>query len=171
MINIIVGMTKNRVIGKDNSLPWHLPEDLKNFKALTENNTVIMGFKTFASLNFRPLPNRRNYILTNNVEKASIKYKGDVVFENCIDNLVLLPYIFEEVYVIGGEQTYKIFEPFYEKLYVNIIGNSYYCDTFFTVDLEQYKKTKMNTTFDNLQKLTFYEFSKIHENSLAESFL
>ncbi|MBT5343172.1 dihydrofolate reductase, partial [Candidatus Woesearchaeota archaeon] len=64
MINIIVGMTKNRVIGKDNSLPWHLPEDLKNFKALTENNIVIMGRKTWDSIpeKFRPLPNRNNII-------------------------------------------------------------------------------------------------------------
>jgi dihydrofolate reductase len=173
-MNAIVCMNSLNGIGKNGHIPWLSRIDMKYFKERTignGNNAVIMGFKTFASLNFRPLPNRRNYILTNNVEKASIKYKGDVVFENCIDNLVLLPYIFEEVYVIGGEQTYKIFEPFYEKLYVNIIGNSYYCDTFFTVDLEQYKKTKMNTTFDNLQKLTFYEFSKIHENSLAESFL
>ena len=58
-------MTKNRVIGKDNDLPWHLPEDFKYFKDTTVGKPIIMGRKTFESLNKKPLPNRVNIILTN----------------------------------------------------------------------------------------------------------
>ena len=63
MVTIIVAMTKNRTIGKNNQIPWHLSEDLKNFKRITTNNTVIMGRKTFDSIG-KPLPNRNNIVIS-----------------------------------------------------------------------------------------------------------
>ena len=65
-INIIAAMAKNRVIGRGNKLPWHIPQDLKHFKRLTskKNSAVVMGRNTWESLPIKPLPNRRNYILT-----------------------------------------------------------------------------------------------------------
>ena len=66
MLKIIVAIGKNREIGKDNKLLWHLPEDLKHFKNLTKNSTVIMGYNTYLSIG-RPLPNRKNIVLCDKV--------------------------------------------------------------------------------------------------------
>ena len=68
-INVIVAMTKSRVIGKDGTLPWHLSEDLKLFKAHTTGNIVIMGRKTFDSIG-RPLPNRRNIVVSKSIRDS-----------------------------------------------------------------------------------------------------
>ena len=63
MISLIVAMDQNRLIGKENDLPWRLPEDLKYFKRITTSHTIVMGRKTFESIG-RPLPNRENVVLT-----------------------------------------------------------------------------------------------------------
>ncbi|MGO1759464.1 MAG: dihydrofolate reductase, partial [Mammaliicoccus vitulinus] len=76
MKSIIVCHDQNRVIGLDNKMPWHLPSDLKRVKALTTGNTIVMGRKTIESLG-RPLPNRRNVVLTSN---RSFEHEGvDVI--------------------------------------------------------------------------------------------
>ena len=75
MFSIIVAIGKNREIGKKNKLLWHIPEDLKNFKAITIGKTVIMGRKTFESIG-KPLPNRKNIVLSKNGDKGLIKEKG-----------------------------------------------------------------------------------------------
>ena len=67
MISLIAAMDRNRLIGKDNDLPWHLPQDLKYFKEVTKGHAVIMGRKTFESIG-RPLPHRENIIVTSNKE-------------------------------------------------------------------------------------------------------
>ena len=75
MFSIIVAIGKNREIGKGNKLLWHIPEDLKNFKEITTGKTVIMGRKTFESIG-RPLPNRKNIVLSKNGDKESFEQKG-----------------------------------------------------------------------------------------------
>ena len=67
MIKIIAAMSKNRVIGHSNALIWHLPEDLKRFRLLTTDNTIVMGRKTYESIG-RPLPNRRSIIITRDTD-------------------------------------------------------------------------------------------------------
>jgi dihydrofolate reductase len=73
MITLIAAVARNGVIGKDNALPWHLPEDLKHFKQLTTGHTVIMGRKTWESLpeRFRPLPGRLNVVVTRNADYSA----------------------------------------------------------------------------------------------------
>lgn len=103
MRTIIVAMAKNNVIGIQNKLPWHLPEDLKHFKEKTLNQSVIMGRKTFESLpkNFRPLPKRQNIILTrqnlnfNNTETAHNLNEAFLKSKN-------------KIFILGGESIYKL---------------------------------------------------------------
>ena len=66
-ITIIVAYTNNLLIGKDNSIPWHISDDLKRFKKLTTGNVIIMGRKTFESLGSKPLPNRTNIVISSNL--------------------------------------------------------------------------------------------------------
>ncbi len=99
---IIVAMAKNRVIGKDNKLPWHLSEDLRRFKALTMGHPIVMGRKTFESIG-RPLPGRRNIVVSRNpklsIDGAEIAASLEDAIGRCAGA--------QAVFVIGGEQIYR----------------------------------------------------------------
>jgi len=125
MLSLIVGMTRNRVIGKNNSLPWHIPEDLKNFKEVTLNKTVVMGRKTFdsiVSMIGKPLPNRKNIVLSRSmqpqegVEVCSIQQILDLK---------------EDAFIIGGASIYKQFLPYVDRMYISWIKKDYEGDSLF----------------------------------------
>jgi dihydrofolate reductase len=129
-ISIICAMTKNRVIGNHGKIPWHLPEDLKNFKAITMGKPVIMGRKTFESiLQFlgKPLPGRTNIVLSKSTEFNNVSIAKD-----CQSALVLAaqenP---SEVFIIGGGKIYKEFLPLTTKMYLSIVDEEYIGDTYF----------------------------------------
>ena len=129
MLSIIVAVAKNNVIGKDNKLIWHLPEDLKRFKRLTTGHNIIMGRKTFESLG-RVLPNRKHIILCNdaelNIEDENVEVLDDVSkLEKYINSD-------EENFVIGGASIYKLLLPKAEKLYITEINQEFEGDVYFT---------------------------------------
>ena len=117
MFSLIVAIGKNNEIGKNNQLLWHIPEDLKNFKKITTGKTVIMGRNTYESIG-RPLPNRKNIVLTRNplemekkLEEDRKKYENETTKLDFYDDLlkVIEKYkkSLEEIFIIGGEQIYK----------------------------------------------------------------
>ena len=125
MINIIVAIAENGVIGDRNSLLWHISEDLRNFKRITSGHPVIMGRKTFESLG-RPLPGRTNVVIT----------RGETQFEGCttvhsLDEALSLFGAGEEVFVIGGAQIYAQALPVADRFYLTRVGRSYEGDTRF----------------------------------------
>lgn len=128
MLSIIVARAKNNVIGKNNQLIWKIPDDLKRFKELTTNHTIIMGRKTFESLG-RVLPNRFHIILSNDknykVDNESVKVINNV---NELDKYVVDN---EEHFVIGGAMIYKLLMPKCNKLYITQIEKEFEGDTFF----------------------------------------
>ena len=128
MLSIIAAVAQQNVIGKDNQLIWHLPEDLKRFKALTTGKTIIMGRKTFESLG-RVLPNRKHVILTHNRNYQIEDEQVQVVYQK----EDLQPYIVsgEECFVIGGESIYRLLMPEAQKLYITQIHAHFEGDTFF----------------------------------------
>jgi dihydrofolate reductase len=113
---MIAAMANNRVIGRDNQMPWHLPADLQHFKKITTGKPVIMGRKTFESIG-RPLPGRRNIIITRNNN-----YKAEGI-ETVLtpDAAIALVGDVEEVMIIGGGNIYKQFLPQAERLYLTFI--------------------------------------------------
>ena len=117
-ISIIVAMSNNNVIGINNTLPWHIPQDLKRFKSLTMGNPIVMGRKTFDSIG-RPLPGRKNIVITRN-EDSIIE---GVEIANSINSLLALIKDEEHVFVIGGEQIYKIFLDHATHLYVTEVDS------------------------------------------------
>ena len=122
MFSIIVAIGKNREIGKGNKLLWHIPEDLKNFKEITTGKTVIMGRKTFESIG-RPLPNRKNIVLSKNGDKESFEQKGIELYQN-LENLIAdYKNSEEEIFIIGGEQIYREFmqKGLVRRLYISYI--------------------------------------------------
>ena len=125
-LSIVVAMDSNRLIGKDNGLPWHLPADLAFFKKLTTGNTILMGRKTFDSIG-RPLPNRRNIVITRN---ADIEITGCEVV-NSIEKALSLVQSETEVMVIGGAKLYQQILPIADRLYITQIEGEFDGDAYF----------------------------------------
>ena len=128
MLSIIVAVAENSVIGKDNKLIWHLPEDLKRFKKLTTGHTIIMGRKTVESLG-RVLPNRKHVILCNdmelNIEDENVEVLEDIsMLKQYIDST-------EENFVIGGATIYKLLLPYANKIYLTLIHEKFEGDVSF----------------------------------------
>lgn len=125
-ISIIVAMSNNNVIGAKNALPWHISEDLKRFKSLTMGKPIIMGRKTFDSIG-QALPGRRNIVFTRNTD---LEINGvDIV--SSIDNLFSLIKDEEQVFVIGGEEIYRIFLDHATHLYVTEVDSVLKGDAYF----------------------------------------
>lgn len=101
-ICLIAAMAANRVIGSNNALPWHLPADLKRFKALTMGHPIVMGRKTYASIG-RPLPGRRNLVVTRNPDYnapgCEIVHSLEAAIDACSDA--------REIFIIGGAELYR----------------------------------------------------------------
>ena len=128
MISIIVAIAENYAIGKKGDLLCHMPTDLKHFKDITSGKTVMMGERTFFSLPKRPLPNRRNIVLTDVAGKT---FEGaEAVYS--IDEMVKCIQGEEEAFVLGGGMVYRQMMPLADKLYITHIHHSWEdADTFF----------------------------------------
>lgn len=122
-ISMIVAKAENNVIGKDNKLIWNIPNDLQYFKKITTGKTVVMGRKTYESIG-KPLPNRRNIVLTQNNDF----YEDQVEIVHSIEEVLNLE---GEVMIIGGDSIYRQFMGYADKLYVTEIKEFFEGDTYF----------------------------------------
>ena len=125
-LSIVVAMDDNRLIGSKNHLPWHLPADLAYFKKLTTGKSILMGRKTYDSIG-RPLPNRRNIVITRN---ANISIPGCEVVSS-IDYALELTKEDPEVMVIGGASLCEQLLPKINRLYITKIDGVFEGDVFF----------------------------------------
>ena len=130
MLSIIAAISDNNVIGKDNKLIWHLPEDLKRFKELTTGHTIIMGRKTFESLG-RVLPNRKHIVLTRDINYNIDDENVEIVNE--IEKLEEHLKPEEENFVIGGAIIYRQLLNKADKLYITRIHEKFEGDAYFPV--------------------------------------
>ena len=125
-ISVIVAMADNGVIGNQNRLPWHLPADLKHFKATTMGKPIIMGRKTWESIG-RPLPGRTNIVVTRDPDYVA---DGCVVVHG-IDAALAAAADDDEVMVIGGAEFYRQVLPQASTLYLTLVHDSFEGDAFF----------------------------------------
>ena len=151
MISIISAIAKNNEIGKNNGLLWDMPADLKHFKETTSGHPVIMGQKTFESLGTdingqpgRPLPNRRNIVLTLNRNFKRSNCEVVYSLDELDDLLKKSENREEEFFVIGGGMIYKLFIDKADKLYITHVDAEFPdADTFFpAIDMEKWQKIK-----------------------------
>lgn len=150
-ISLIIAVAKNNVIGKDNQLIWRLSDDLKNFKSLTSNHSIIMGRKTFDSIG-RPLPKRHNIVITRTKE---------LFFEGCLMAYGLQEAIEiaqqldgnEEIFIIGGANIYAQAMPLVDKIYLTLVDAEPEGDAFF--DLKH---------FEHFEKIDSASFKKDEKN-------
>jgi dihydrofolate reductase len=127
MVALVVAHSSNRVIGRDGALPWHLPTDLRRFRELTTGATVVMGRRTWESLpeRFRPLPNRRNLVLSRDPAYAPA---GAEVFGDLDSALAACG---GDCFVIGGEVAYRGALPLASRVYATHVDGGYDGDAFF----------------------------------------
>ncbi|MEK7567872.1 MAG: dihydrofolate reductase [Patescibacteria group bacterium] len=136
-VSIIAAISKEkRALGKGGALLWHIPDDLKRFKETTLGHPVIMGRKTWESLppKFRPLPERKNILITRNKD---LKAPGAIIVNNIEEAIKKTEN--EEVFVIGGGEIYKEALPLANRLYLTIVEEEKEADTFFP-DYSEFKK-------------------------------
>ena len=125
-IAMIAAMANQRVIGKNNKMPWHLPEDLRHFKAMTMAKPVLMGRKTFDSIG-KPLPGRHNIVIS----RQAGYQPQDVTVVNSVENAILAAGECEELVIIGGGDLYKQMLPRADILYITEINLDVAGDTYF----------------------------------------
>ncbi|MEK6901800.1 MAG: dihydrofolate reductase [Nanoarchaeota archaeon] len=126
MITLLAALTADRVIGKDGRIPWHLPEDLKNFKRLTTGNTVMMGRRTYESIG-RPLPNRNNIVLSTTLSPL----EGIMVCSTIEEALSTAQSLEKETFVIGGAAVYEATLSLAERMILSHVKKKYEGDTYF----------------------------------------
>ena len=125
MLYQVVAIANNRVIGKDNKLPWHFSSDLKFFKQLTTGHTVIMGRKTFESIG-KPLPNRENFVITRNTQSADGTVKYFTSVENAIKAVKT-----KDAFIIGGAQIFNETVNLVDGIFMTEIHADFEGDTFY----------------------------------------
>ncbi|MEW9699752.1 dihydrofolate reductase [Paenibacillus sp. SI8] len=125
-ISFIFAMDRNRAIGLKNNLPWHLPADLKFFRLTTTGHPILMGRKTYESIG-KPLPGRRNVILTQNrdfqAEGCDVVHSVQQVVETFRD---------VELFVIGGAEIFNLFAQDVDRMYITYIEHEFEADTYFS---------------------------------------
>ncbi len=128
LLTLIAAVARNGIIGRDNALPWRLPEDLKHFKALTTGHPIVMGRKTWKSLG-RPLPGRHNIVVTRD---ALYRAEG-VTVVNSLEDALRLASDSGELFVIGGAEVYRLALPLADRLQFTEIDADFDGDTYFPV--------------------------------------
>ena len=154
MISLIVAIAQNNAIGKDNDLLWHLSEDLKYFKKTTNERTVLMGRKTWESLPFKPLKNRRNIVVSSQKDYA---IDGAELFDSIEKAVEVLKTQKDEVFCIGGASLYKALLPKADKLYVTRVYKDFEADVFFPeIDEQKWEIKRLSPMlYDQKEDLSF----------------
>ncbi len=155
---IVVAISENNAIGKNNQLLWYLPADLKHFKQITTGHTVVMGRKTFDSVG-KPLPNRRNIIITRqkiSIEGCEVASSINEAFALCADE--------QEVFIVGGAEIYRQSIHLTDRIYLTIVHQKFDADSYFPEfnynewvetereDHEPDEKNKLAYSFITLQR-------------------
>jgi dihydrofolate reductase len=159
MISIIVATSKNRVIGSNNSLIWKLPADLKRFKQITTGSTIVMGRKTYESIG-KPLPNRRNIIITRDTNYLV----DNCEIVNSLEEALML--CNNDCFIIGGGEIYKQSIDIADKIYLTLVQEDFEGDTYFPEigkewtkvireDFEPDEKNAHKYSFINYEKYNF----------------
>lgn len=163
IVSFMVAMDENRVIGKDNNLPWRLPSELQYVKKTTMGHPLIMGRKNYEAIG-RPLPGRRNIIVTRNegyhVEGCEVAHSVEEVFELCKNE--------EEIFIFGGAQIYDLFLPYVDKLYITKIHHAFEGDTFFPeMDMTNWKEVfvEKGLTDEKIRIRTIIMYMKSNNNN------
>ena len=160
-LSIVVAMDENRLIGKDNKLPWHLPADLAYFKKITMGKSIVMGRKTYDSIG-RPLPNRRNIIISRNLKTL---ITGCEVITS-IDEVLSITKDEDEVMIIGGASLCEQLLPQVSRLYITKIEGKFDGDIHFPeYDESDWRQVSCETHLPDASNKHAYHFLVLERQS------
>jgi len=151
----VAALTEKKVIGKDNWMPWDLPDELTHFRTITRDGTIIMGRKTFDSVG-RGMPNRDNIIVSRSMQDPGIeRLQVAHSIEEAIDKAKIFG---KPIYVIGGAEIYKLALPYLTHMWLSFIKEDYEGDTFFP----EWDKTEWEQTLlEDKGKWIFTKWEKV----------
>jgi len=162
-LSIVVAMAENGVIGIGNRLPWHLPAELKQFRALTMGHPIVMGRKTFDSIG-RPLPGRQNIVITRNTGYA----KEGVEVVHSIDEALRRCSADDEVFVIGGANIYRETITLANRIYLTKVNAVIEGDAFFpSINLDEWQEAKRSSRDADAENI--YSFDVIVYDRITRS--
>lgn len=159
-ISLIVAVSSNHVIGKNNTLPWHLPEDLKRFRALTTGHHIIMGRKTYESLG-RLLPDRTTVIVTRN---PNFQVEGAVVVHSLAEAAKVCEND-SEAFIIGGAELYQQGLQYAQKLYLTQVETVVEGDAFFPPINENIWQEIACESHVSVKGLSFHYLTYVRKNA------
>lgn len=159
MFYLIAAKSLNGVIGKDGDMPWgrSMPIDLRNVKQTTSGHPILMGRKTYESIG-RPLPNRRNIILSR--DQTLVVPQCEVM---TFDEVLCTPFE-KPAFVFGGEHIYRLFAPYVTKAYITVIEHEFYGDTYLPElpgAWREISRRHQKKDHENAYNCTFYIYEKV----------
>ncbi|MEJ5963678.1 dihydrofolate reductase [Pedobacter immunditicola] len=157
IVSMVVAISENNAIGKNNQLLWHLPADLKHFKEITSGHTIIMGRKTYESIG-EALPKRRNIVITRNTELAlpgvEVMHSLQEALSSCEEE--------NEVFIIGGAEIFNQSLNLTDKIYLTRVHQNYAADTFFPdIDLTKWQESNIESHEPDEKNAIAYTFSTL----------
>lgn len=164
-IKIILACTKDGGIGLNGEIPWYFPEDLSFFKKMTNGKTVVMGRKTFESLPIKPLPNRKNIVITRDKNKL-VDFLNKIIVIESFDKLEeYIKYSSDEIFIIGGKDIYEYFFDKASEIYVTLINRNYETDVKVNIFpyFEKYEKIEIPTTNEEYSRWCLRKTMKLFE--------
>lgn len=165
IISLIAAIDSKNGIGLNGVMPWgYIKEDMIFFRDKTKGHAVIMGRLTFESLDSKPLPNRKNIVISSNVNTELLeKYDNlfyEKYFEDAISKLLLEKH--NQIFIIGGESIYKKALDYADRVYLTHIDKDYNCDRFFPeIEKNLFKSNKLKTFFHNDTNINIVEYIRI----------
>lgn len=156
MINIIAAIGQNRELGKENKLLWSLPTDMKYFRETTIGKTIVMGKNTYLSIG-RPLPGRKNIVLSTSLKDDRVEICSDV-------NRILTLAKTENIFIIGGAKVYQDFLPYADNLYLTLVDDAPKADVYFPYfNEEEYEQIVLSEHFENNLNFKFVLYRRKNE--------
>ncbi len=157
-LSIIACIGKNNELGKNNDLVFHFKEDMKFFRETTRGHAVIMGRNTWRSIGSKPLPGRKNYVLTH---QESELFTGAIAINNLKEFIKKNEDSEEEIFVIGGAKVYEQFLPFAKNLYLTEVDKTAEATVFFPkFKKENYRKQVIRSVEENQTNFKIIKYSK-----------
>jgi len=161
-VTLIAAVSSNGVIGNElNEMPWDpLVEDLKNFRDVTSGNIIVMGARTFESINCMPLPNRINVVFTRRI-KSEYPKKGVIYFTNEVDFLNAYNVVEDDIFIIGGASLYSTFLPIADTILLTEIDKTYMGNIKFpTFDKTEWTRSVIGSGKQGNVSFNFVEYFK-----------
>lgn len=145
IISLVAAVDSKNGIGLNGKMPWgHIKEDMEFFRGLTTGSTVIMGRVTFESLGNKPLPNRKNIVISSEANVAYYFKYNNLFYESSLENALLRLLNEEQIFIIGGESIYKKAIDYADRIFLTHIDKDYHCDRFFpNVDENIFRKEEL----------------------------